>query len=152
MQSPSSTHAPITPTAGSAVAEVAQPGACDAAQSDRRQALVDDAVGGEHPTPGDAGGDERDDLRQEQHGPPGRADPPRCHPPHHSRDDQTEYDRDAGEEDDQLEGVFERADKLVVGEDGLEVVEPGPLGRGDTVPAVERVPEGLDDWPEHEKA
>ena len=44
-----------------------------------------------------------------------------------------QHDRDAAEEDDQLEGVPEHAEQLVVGEDGLEVVETRP-----SVPAARR--------------
>ncbi len=56
------------PTAGSAkVKSPSQPRA-QASSPTAAQRLVDEAGIGEHPAPGDAGGDQRDHLRQEQDG------------------------------------------------------------------------------------
>ena len=55
--------------------EVAEPAARPRPEADGVEQLVDHPVRGQHPAPGDAGRDERDDLRQEEDGAGGRAEP-----------------------------------------------------------------------------
>ena len=129
MQRPSSTQAPITPTAGSAVpkspsqARVTPP----SPTADRiwLTTPVDESTQ-LHAIPAATSGTtcgRNSTVRA------AALIRPRRDPPHHRRDDQAEHDRDAAEEDDQLERVPEDAEQVVVGEDRLEVGEPDPLRR-----------------------
>ena len=87
MQRPSSTQIADDADGRQRGVEVAEPGAGDAAEADRGEDLVDEPGRGQQPAPHDAGRDERDDLRQEQHRPGGGPEPPGRDPVDHARDD-----------------------------------------------------------------
>ena len=72
---------------------------------------------GQQPAPDDAGGDERDDLGQEQHGPGDRPEPPGRDAVDDARDDEPEGHRDEAEEHDQLERVEDGPDQVGIAQD-----------------------------------
>ena len=88
--------------------EVAEPGPGDVAQSDRGQALVDQAAERQQPAPDDAGGHERDDLGQEQDRPRDGPEGATGDPVDDARRDEPERDRDQAEEQHEAECVEER--------------------------------------------
>ena len=107
--------------------EIAEPAARDAAEPDELQRLVDDAVAGKHPAPGDAGRDQRDHLRDEQHGARRGAEAAAQMIADGGGYPQPDGDRKDGEVDDELEGVAEHLQQLGVGQDHEIIVETREL-------------------------
>lgn len=120
------------------------------AQADRAKQLVDGSLIRQHPSPGDACRGSRDDSRKEQ------ADlrEASCALGFHVLDehcgDQTEDDRDDGEEDDEIEGMQNRSVQVGIGEDRLVVAQTDECAFVDSIPVVEGIPNGLNDGPEFE--
>ena len=98
--------------------EVAEPGTGDRAKTDGLEDLVDQARKRQQPTPDDPGRNERDDLRQEQHGPGDRAEPPGRHAVDDAGDDKPERHRDEAEEHDQPERIEDGSEQIRNFQDG----------------------------------
>ena len=150
VQKPSRTQTPIRPTAGSAVSKSPSQARAMPPRPIAVEDLVDQPGQRQQPAPDDAGGDERDDLRQEQDGPGDRAQPPARDAMDHARRHEPEAHRDEAVEQDQPERVEERLDELRIAQDGHVVRQPDPRRGADAVPAVQRVLHRQGEWLEHE--
>ena len=151
VQKPSSTQAPMIPTAGSARPKSASQVRVRPPRPTAESELVDEAVLGEQPGPHDARGDQWDDLREEEDGSGDRAERAGRHASDERRDEEAQHDGDAAEEDDELEGVDDDAHEVRVGE-GLDVVvEADERGLADAVPAQGGVLHGQSEWQQDER-
>ena len=123
---------------------------CNIAKPNCTEELVDGAFIGEHPGPCHARGRARNDTGQEQADLREAASHLGFHVFDEHGDDQTEHDRNDGEEDDQIERVQDRTIKVGIGEHCLVVAESDESAFVDAIPVVQRIPDGLHDWPEFE--
>lgn len=108
------------------------------------------ALVGQHPGPGHTGCSAGDNARQEQANLREGTTDLGLHVFDEHGNDQAEHNRDDGEEDDQVEGVQNRSVQIGVGEHGDVVFDTDEGASIDTVPLVERVPDGLNDRPQLE--
>ena len=130
--------------------EIAEPAARPRPEADRRQQLVDDAVAGQHPAPGDAGRNERDDLRNEQDGAGSGAERSAQMRANDLRDAEPDADRDDGEIEHQLEGVADGHQQVGLGQHREVVLEAAKLRHADAVPAQQRIVRRHADGDQHE--
>ena len=129
---------------------VAEPHVGEVAEAYCAQQLIGGALVGQHPGPGYTGCSAGDNARQEQANLCEGTTDLGLHVFDEHGNDQAEHNRDDGEEDDQVEGVQNRSVQIGVGEHGDVVFDTDEGASIDTVPLVERVPDGLNDRPQLE--
>ena len=129
---------------------VAEPHVGEVAEAYCAQQLIGGALVGQHPGPGHTGCSAGDNARQEQANLCEGTTDLGLHVFDEHGNDQAEHNRDDGEEDDQVEGVQNRSVQIGVGEHGDVVFDTDEGASIDTVPLVERVPDGLNDRPQLE--
>ena len=142
MQRPSSTQAPMTPTAGRARPKSAsqvrvRPPRPTAASTWLTRPFFESSQ--VHMMPAATSGMT---CGQEEDGSGGRTERAGRDASDERRDEEAEHDGDAAEEDDELEGVEDDADEVGVGEDLDVVVEADERRLADAVPAQGRVQHG----------
>ena len=127
---------PMRPTAGSAVSKSPSQARVISAEPDGGEGLVDQARQGQEPAPDDAGGDQRDDLREEQHGPGEASETPGRHAMDDRCGHQPERHGNEAEEQHQLERIDDRSEQVGVAQHGevvrlipTQVAGPTPFQR-----------------------